>query len=569
MSKTPNILRATLLASAASFVLSGAAFAQTATPATPPPPKHHHHHDAAATTGSDRLDLLEKRVEEQAEEIHELKAQLNGGAAAAAPAQVTATQFQQLQTQVTEQVEATKKQALVTFKPQTVFQHEKSQPTISSPDGKWTFAPIVMVQGDWASYSNGQPLADGKSADKDPLKSSGENFRRAWIGFQGTFDGDFGYKFVYDFGGSNGDETYQGFAGPTTAGSSYTTSTGAGTGPHIQSAWVSYKGFLDPFTFKIGAMPTPANLGDATAADDLLFNERPSPSQLSRGLDADDGRESAGFIGNGAIWNASLFMTGDTYGKAPLIAPQTTYGGGQEAVVGRAVLAPWQDPDTNFNIHLGGNFGYVIHPAESTSTASPGVTTYGITFSDRPELRVDNVTFLNTGAINAKSAYSAGLEGAISWGPLLLQGENFWYGVTRNNPAVGVTDPKFSGWYAEGSWVITGEPRRYNIATGSFVRPSPDHPFNPGNGDWGAWELAGRYSSTDLDYDLGSAVTADRVFGGLQNIWSAGINFYPDDVLKFMFDYQHVQLWNIGSPVAGLPGNGQYDTFEIRTQVSF
>ena len=369
MSKTPNFLRAALLASAATFVLSGAASAQTATPsAPPPPPKHHHHHDAAPTTGSDRLDLLEKRLEEQAEEIHELKAQING-VAAAAPAQVTATQFQQLQTQVTEQAEVTKKQALVTFKPQTVFQHEKSQPTISSADGKWTFAPIIMVQGDYGDYSKGQPLT--LAPTKDLLKSSGENFRRAWIGFQGTFAGDFGYKFVYDFGGSNGDETYQGYAGAGTGASQYTTSTGAGTGPHIQSAWVSYKGFLDPFTLKIGAMPTPANLGDATAADDTLFSERPSPSQLSRGLDADDGRELAGFIGNGSIWNASLFLTGDTVGKAPLLAPQTTYGGGQEALVGRAVIAPWQDPETNFNVHLGGNFGYVIHPAEFDEYGEP------------------------------------------------------------------------------------------------------------------------------------------------------------------------------------------------------
>jgi phosphate-selective porin OprO/OprP len=566
MSKTPNILRAALLAGAATFVLSGAANAQSATPSAPPPPppKHHHHHDAATTTGSDRLDLLEKRLEEQAEEIHELKAQLNGGGAPAASAQVTATQFQQLQTQVTEQAEATKKEALVTFKPQTPFQHEKSQPTISSRDGRWTFAPIVMVQGDWADYSKGQPLSTGAST-KDTLKSAGENFRRAWIGFQGTLDGDFGYKFVYDFGGSNGDETYQGYAGAGTGASQYTTSTGAGTGPHIQSAWVSYKGFLDPFTFKIGAMPTPANLGDTTGADDLLFNERPSPSQLSRGLDADDGRESVGFIGNGSWWNTSLFLTGDTYGKAPLLAPQTTYGGGQEALVGRVAFAPFYDPVTNFNVHFGANGGYVLHPDESTSTASPGVTTYGITFSDRPELRVDNVTYLNTGAINAKSAYTAGLEGAVSWGPLLVQGENFWYGITRNNPALGAANPKFSGWYVEGSWVITGEAHQYNIATASYVRPSPDHPFNPGNGDWGAWELAGRYSSTDLDYGVSSTVAADRVFGGLQRIASAGINFYPDDVLKFMFDFQHVEVENIGA----LNVDGHYDTINIRTQVSF
>ncbi len=566
-------LKTILMGAAACALLTGPAFAQasTAPAGTPPPPMHkHHHHDAAMTTGSDRLDLLEKRVEEQAEEIHELKSQLNGGAAA--PSQVTSSQFEALQNQVYEQAAATataaKTNAVAQFKPQTAFQHSKGHLTISSPDGKWTFSPVVLVQGDWADYSKSQPLTAAPT--KDALKSSGENLRRVQLGFQGTFAGDFGYKFVYDFGGTNGDETYQGFAGPsssscTAGGTTYCTSTGAGSGPHVQQAWVSYKGFLDPFTLRIGAMATPANLADMTSSDDLLFNERPSPAQLSRGLDGDDGRESVGVIGNGSIWQASLFLTGDTYGKGSLIAPQTVSGGGQEAIVGRAAVAPWYDPVTNFNVHLGGNFGYVIHPQETTNTASPGVTTYNIAFSDRPELRVDNVTYLSTGNINAKSAYSAGVEGALSWGPLMVQGENFWYGVSRNNPAVGVTNPNFSGWYVEGSWVMTGEFHDYNMASASYVRPSPDHPFNPMNGDWGAWELAGRYSSTDLNYDIGSAVSGDRVFGGLQNIWTAGVNFYPNDVLKFMFDFQHVDVKDIGG--AGV--DGQYDTFNIRTQVSF
>ena len=126
-------------------------------------------------------------------------------------------------------------------------------------------------------------------------------------------------------------------------------------------------------------------------------------------------------------------------------------------MVGRAVFLPWRDADSNLNIHLGANFGYVIHPQEATSTANPGVTTYPVTFSDRPELRVDNVTFINTGAINARSAYTAGVEAAASYGAFTLQGENYWYGIRRNNPAAGVTDPGFSGWYVEGSWVLTGE----------------------------------------------------------------------------------------------------------------
>ncbi|HKD23264.1 MAG TPA: porin, partial [Rhizomicrobium sp.] len=469
-----------------------------------------------------------------------------------------------------------------------------------SPDGKYSFSPIVDVMGDWASYSKGQPLPNGATNGKFDLKSSGENFRRAQIGFQGTFAGDFGYKFMYDFGGTNGDETYQAYAGPNSAttttvlqcsvalqagvcpagdlvnttitNTALNTSTGAGSGPHIKEAWVSYKGFLDPFTFKLGAMPTPANLSDMTSSDDLLFNDRPSSAQISRDLAADDGRESVGFIGNGSWWQGSAFFTGDTYGKGALLAPQKTYGGGQESVVARAAFFPWLDPDTNFNVHLGGNISYVIHPQEATSvTASgvSGVTTTPISFSDRPELRVDNITFLSTGGIDAKNAYAAGVEAAFSYGPFMVEGENFWYHIDRNlevappvPPAVLPSSPNFSGWYVEGSWVLTGEFRKYNPANASYTRPSPAAPFDPLNGNFGAWEVAGRYSSTDMNYHVHSF---DHIFGGNQNIWSVGLNFYPNDTLKFMFDYQDVTLKDIGA----LGNNGKYNTVSMRTQITF
>jgi phosphate-selective porin OprO and OprP len=566
-------LRTALMTGAAVLALSHGTLAQDASATAP---KKHHHH-------VDRLDLLEQEIHQQAEalkqqsaEIQQLKAQLGQQTAAAPPPQqVTPQQFAQLQDKVDQVVaqkaEEKKDEAIVKFRRYTPYQHSKTVPTISSADGRYTFQPFVLLQGDWGSYSKGQPLSQPGTNN---LKSSGENFRRARIGFQGIFDQDFSYSFIADFGGAGGDETYQAYAAAnsgTTKNASgasitpYNASTASGTGARLYNAWVGYKGFLDPFTFKAGVMSTPANLGDTTQSDDLLFNERPSPSQISRGLGGDDGRESVGFIGNGNWWNASLFLTGDTYGKAPTIAPATTYGGGQEAILGRAAFRPWYDEATNFNIHLGANYTYVVHPAEATSTANPGVTTYPITFSDRPELRIDNVTFINTGAINANNAYAGGVEAAASYGPFLLQGENFWYGITRNNPAAGVTDPTFSGWYVEGSWVITGEGHAYDPTNASFRRPSPDAPFDPLAGNWGAWEIAGRYSSVDFDHDVTSTNAADRVFGGKQYIASAGLNFYPNDILRFVVDYQSVFLRDIGA----LNNNGHYSTISIRTQIGF
>lgn len=554
--------RAILLAGAASAILVDGAFAQSDTAASDAPKKHRHHHEGA-TNGSDRLDLLEKRVEEQSEqiakqadEIQTLRAEV--GQPSSTP-QVSAAEFDALQHKVDNEETESKKHALVSFTSQTPFQRSKNQPTISSRDGRWTISPFVFFQGDYASYSKGQPLPLGT----DNLKSSGENFPRARIGFNGTFAGDFGYSFVYDFGGYNGDETYQAYAGSSSSTSTYTTSTGAGTGSHLYNAWINYKGILDPFSLKIGVMAPPANLGDATQSDDLLFLERPSPSQVSRQLAANDSREAAGFVGYGSFWNASLFLTGDTYGKGALIAPATGYGGSQESFVSRVAFLPWHDPDNNFNVHLGANFSDVIHPQETTSTT--GATTYNISFYDRPEIRVDNVEFLNTNNINAASAYTAGFEAAASYGPVLIQGENFWYGVDRRSPTAGQTNPTFSGWYVEGTVSLTGDPHPYNIANASFTRPSPSEPFDPANGYWGAWELAGRYSSTDLDYHTGSAISSDRVFGGVQNIATFGINFYPNDFLRFVLDWQDVTLKDIGA----VTNHGGYNAVSFRTQVSF
>ena len=546
-------LKTVFLGAAACVWLGGSALAQDA-PATSAPAKRHHHHPVSSL--EERLNRMERVIEEQQTEIRDLKSQvtkggMSGGAAAEAAAtppppqpEVSASEFQALQNQVYEQAAADKSQAAVSIK--------KGRPTIASRDGKYSLSITSLVQADAATFD--------KSAVTGPkgtpvLSRSGFNFRRAQIGVQGTIAGDFGYKFNYDFGGAGGQESgaeniITGTTPPVVAVNP--------SGARVQSAYVSYKGILDPFTFKIGAFPPPANLADATAADDLLFNERASPAQLSRGLDADDGRDGLGFQGNGNIWYFSSYLTSDTFGKGQLE--------GQEAYVGRVAVAPVQDSDSNFNVHLGGNLGYVFHPEgvnpNFCTTTAPAC--YNVNFSDRPELREWNVNWISSGNVNAKNAYSTGIEGAVSYGPFLLEGENFWYGINRRDPSAGQSDPIFSGWYIEGSWVFTGEARTYNMASAAFQRPVPANDFDPAAGAWGAWELATRYSDTDLDYHVNSLVSADQVRGGDQQIWSAGLNFYPTYNLKFMFDYQNVDIRR--------PWSGAFDTkynaFSLRAQVS-
>ena len=118
-------------------------------------------------------------------------------------------------------------------------------------------------------------------------------------------------------------------------------------------------------------------------------------------------------------------------------------------------------------------------------------------------------------------------------------------------------DPRFGGYYVEASWFPTGERRRYATTNAAFQAPKPLLPFD-GLGGWGAWELALRYSHTDLN-DLagvpGTAAADDSVRGGEQSIFGAGVNWYLNSNVKLMFNYLRVEVdrLNPASPFDAQP----------------
>lgn len=405
------------------------------------------------------------------------------------------------------------------------------QPTITSADGRSSVALRALVQLDAAHYDQstaGSLVSDyrrgsvGATANRETDAardlSDGAFFRRARIGVEGVINRNFNYRLIVDFGGGGGTE------GPA----------------RVVHSWIAYTG-LAPFTFQIGAFSPPANLEDGIAADDLLFIERASSSELSRALGGAAGRLGVGVRYSGTRGMGSLTLTGRTVNDAEV-------SDSQNALVGR--LGGLVATASDFNVHLGANGTYVIHPADQGASATGA--RYAIRYRDRPEIRVDSTRLIDTGSINADHAYAAGVEVAGNWQNWLLQGENFWYGIERRNSTL--ANPSFSGYYLQGSWVLTGESHRYNPATASYQSPRPLVPFD-GHGGWGAWELALRYSRADLNYHAGLAGLArpaDGVRGGLQSITTAGINWYPNSNIRFLLDYQHVNVDRLNP--AG-PGN--------------
>jgi phosphate-selective porin OprO/OprP len=110
------------------------------------------------------------------------------------------------------------------------------------------------------------------------------------------------------------------------------------------------------------------------------------------------------------------------------------------------------------------------------------------------------------------------------------------------NPTPGLS---FNGGYVEASWVLTGEPRSYSASGAAFGSPHPKSPFSLKEGGIGAFELVGRYSTINLNDNVTrgrSAATTGGVYGGKQDVYAIGVNWYPNDQLRFMLDYDIIAV---------------------------
>ena len=65
----------------------------------------------------------------------------------------------------------------------------------------------------------------------------------------------------------------------------------------------------------------------------------------------------------------------------------------------------------------------------------------------------------------------------------------------------------------------------------------------------------------------GTAQAVDAVRGGRQNIASIGLSWYPNDTLRFLLDYQHVDVARLNG--AGGSLDVRMDILSLRSQLSF
>lgn len=419
-----------------------------------------------------------------------------------------------------------------------VVQNSQHRLAVQSADGRYSIGLTGVLQFDTGAYLDFRP--DSKLAGPQAL-SNGVNARRARIGVTGTAD-DFAFALVWD-GGNSQDSSAKG----------------------IQTAQVVYTGFRGA-AVELGYSNTFFTLDQSTSANDLLFLERASPSNIATAFNAGDNRANVGARFFGDRYWIGGYLTG------PATGDSHTVTGERFGAFERAAFEAFKGPD--YSLHLGVGLDELLR-APNSGAGTPDT----LALSDQPELRIDPTTFLNTGTIGTTAhpvsrGYVINLETAATWRSFFWQGEYYHYTVDR----IGLPSASFDGGYGQIAWTLTGETHPYNPQAASYFRVSPAHPFSPRDGGWGAWEIAARVSYVDLDADFTPSeilsTEPSAILGGQQTAYSVGLNWYPNDEVRLMLDFSHVDFRKpnaaavVGLPF-GAPVGARFDTIALRAQVAY
>jgi phosphate-selective porin OprO/OprP len=172
----------------------------------------------------------------------------------------------------------------------------------------------------------------------------------------------------------------------------------------------------------------------------------------------------------------------------------------------------------------------------------------GLTIGSRPESRLVPSLIQTPEIPGIDGGDRFGVELAWLEGSLSFQAEAIGLNIRRDQ---GFSNLFFWGGYAQVGYFLTGERRIYGRAAGRFGRVIPQNPFRPSARQWGAFQLAARVSTLDLNHS--------DIRGGQELNLTLGLNWYLLANLRLSANYVHGRVF----------GQGDVDIVQARLQVDF
>ena len=363
---------------------------------------------------------------------------------------------------------------------------------------------IESPDGDYKFKFNGRIMADQTFVNSDEKDlSSGSELRRARLGFGGTIFKVWDFQLTADFGG---------------------------TSHSVKDAYIRYKGFENN-KITVGNHHSPFAMELADSSKYMTFIERSIGSELIQGASGPgDRRNGISSFHNGDNWTAQYGVFGKNISKND--------GTGDDRVTysARATFAPIHEK--THALHFGAGFAYQDFDKDNLS----------VRFRARPGTHSDS-RWIDS-SVTADGAEFLTLDAAYVNGPFSIQAE---YDRAMVDAATG-SDVDVDSYFVQADWFLTGESRNYKAKSGHFSSVKPKGEV--GKGGIGAWQIAARFASADMND--GSHV------GGELDVLTLGLNWYATKNVRFMANYNEVLDVKDSSLVSD---GDEPSSFVLRSQV--
>lgn len=399
-----------------------------------------------------QLAQMQAQISAMAQRIDTLEGQLATAQSQAQAAQAQAQAAQATAATIPQQVAAAQAAAApsVTAKPTTQIAWDGA-PKLTG-EGGWSFKPRGRLQIDSAGVNAPNGLAVRTNL------GFGTEFRRAYIGFDGTMPGGFGYRVEADL---------------------------ANSGVDLTDLYLTWKASPE-FTMTVGQHKPFGSMEDMTSDLFTSFMER-AAFNSAFGLERRVGL-SGTYTGKDFLVQGGVFSDD----AASLNSDRNN----SYSFDGRVVFMPKVAGGT---LHIGASAHVRDFNDQSTSAR----------YRVRPFVHTTDVRLVDTGSFSATGERTLGAELAYVRGRFHATAESQW--MTALRP--GLANPTFNGGYAELGYLLTDDTSAYK--GGAYDRIRPKNPV--GKGGMGAVQVNARYDWLDLS-DAG-LVGGRQQIAGASAVW--------------------------------------------------
>lgn len=307
----------------------------------------------------------------------------------------------------------------------------------------------------------------------------------------------------------------------------------------ILDSWLRFPSIPFVRHIRFGHIKEPFSLERLASITNLTFMEIALPTRAFAAGRNVGARYNNSLFDDRMTVGAGAFLNTGSFSELGEAEDQISEANGYN-FTGRISGLPWYTEGSEGLLHLGLSYSHQVRDDEVNG------------FRTRPESRLTDDRLVDTGPFSPDNIDLINPELAIVSGPLSFQGEY----VHAFTDVAG--NPEFWGYYAYGSLFLTGEHRNYDLSSGVFTRLAPKRNFRPFHGGWGALELGLRYSFIDLNNKA--------IRGGTERNFTAGLNWYLNRNMRFMFNYIWAKVEDRADPQVD---DGRADIVQGRFQIAY